>query len=312
MSHTIVGLRTLALLTFGLSAVPCAAQDGAIKAEDRPLAAATLDVFASTDADNTEVVRTGVNFDWFHPAEDRYQGIRVEKAWYAPLGQESTGFERIYARYADKNDHLAWNGQLGTDGHTVLGSVNVADTSRWRKEVFVERDILETPRGVGDGIYYTFAGAALDVPLTDRDTATVVLGAQEFTGKNVRLHLRGNYVHVVKPGWGLSAQLRGRYFHSTEPGEYDYFSPLWYAEVLPVLQVRRFSGGWRYLFAAGFGAQRDAESDWRSARYMNAQVSSPASRRLGVKASVVYSNTPVGSGYVYDYLQGTLAVTTQF
>jgi hypothetical protein len=178
--------------------------------------------------------------------------------------------------------------------------------------VFVERDILETPRGVDEGIYYTFAGAALDVPLTDRDNATVVLRAQEFTGKNVRLHARGSYVHVVKPDWGLSAQLRGRYFHSTRPGEFDYFSPRWYLEVLPVVQVRRFSGGWRYLLAAGLGAQRDSGSDWRSSRYLNAQVGSPATRPVQVKASMVYSNTPVGSGYVYDYLQGVLGVTTRF
>ena len=139
-----------------------------------------------------------------------------------------------------------------------------------------------------------------------------MVGAQEFTGKNVRLHVRGNYVHALKPEWGLTAQLRTRYFRSTEPGEFDYFSPRWSAEVLPVLQMRRYSGGWRYLLAAGFGAQRDSGSDWRSSRYANAQVSSPVDRPVQVKASLVYSNTPVGSGFVYDYLQGTLGLTTRF
>jgi len=298
-----------AAVALALAAAPCAAQEAAA---ERAPSAATIDVFASTDADGTEVLRTGFNLDWSHPAEDRYQGIRVEKAWFTPLGGDTAGFERVYARYADKSGEWAWNAQVGTDGHTVLGSFNLADNARWRKEVFVERDILETPRGVTEGIYFTFAGAALDIPLTERDSATVVVGAQEFTGRNVRLHLRGNYVHAVKPEWGLTAQLRGRYFHSTEPGEFDYFSPRWYAEVLPVLQVRRYSGGWRYLLAAGFGAQRDAGSDWRSSRYANAQVSSPVDRLVQLKASVVYSNTPVGSGYVYDYLQGSLSVTTRF
>jgi hypothetical protein len=299
----------LALAAFSLCAVPSAAQD---EAAERVPGAATIDVFASTDADDTEVLRTGFNLDWSHPAEDRYLGIRVEKAWFTPLGGETTGFERVYGRYADKSGGWAWNAQVGTDGHTVLGSFNLADSARWRKEVFVERDILETPRGVTEGIYFTFAGAALDIPLSERNTATVVVGAQEFTGKNVRLHVRGNYVHALKPEWGLTAQLRTRYFRSTEPGEFDYFSPRWYAEVLPVLQMRRYSGGWRYLLAAGFGAQRDSGSDWRSSRYANAQVSSPVDRPVQVKASLVYSNTPVGSGFVYDYLQGTLALTTRF
>jgi len=307
-----IALRISAALALCLSASPCLGQSSDTPPAERLSSAATVDVFASSDADDTEILRTGINLDWSHEGEDRYQGIRVEKAWFTPLGQETTGFERVYARYADKSESWAWNGQIGTDGDTVLGSFNLADTSRYRKEFFVEREILETPRGVTEGIYYTFGGVALDVPLGERDSTTVVLAAQEFTGKNVRLHVRGNYVHVVKPEWGLSAQLRGRYFHSTEPGEYDYFSPRWYAEVLPVVQLRRYSGGWRYLVAAGLGAQGNAGSNWRSSRYFNAQVSSPASRPVSFKASMVYSNTPVGSGAVYDYLQGSLSLTTRF
>lgn len=283
-------------------ATPCAAQERAI----------TFDTFASTDADHTQVVRSGVNLDWSHRAEDRYQGIRLEKAWFKPLGGATTGFERAYLRYADRGGAASWSAQLGTDGHTVLGSANAALGSRWRKEAFIERDVLETPRGVGDGIYYTFAGAALDVPLGERDSATLVAGAQAFTGRNVRLHLRGNYVHLVKPDWGLTAQLRTRWFHSTVPGESDYFSPRWYAEVLPVLQVRRRVGGWRLLGAAGFGAQRNAGAPWRTARYLNLQASSPADRPLQLKASLLYSNTPVGNGSVYDYLQGSLSLTRRF
>ena len=297
----------LPALALALCAVPGAAQSTTNSSR-----AVGVDVLASTDADDTEVVRTGVNLDWVNSGEDRYQGIRIEKAWFKPLGQEARDFERVYGRYADKSSKWAWNAQVGTDGDTVLGSANIADTSRWRKEFFVQRDILETPRGVDEGVYYTFGGVALDVPLGERDTATLVFGAQEFTGKNVRLHVRGNYIHVVKRDWGLTAQLRTRYFHSTEPGEFDYFSPEWYAEVLPVVQVRRFSGGWRYLIAGGFGAQRDSGSDWRTSRYLNAQVSSPAARPVQLKASMVYSNTPVGLGYIYDYLQGSLGVTTRF
>lgn len=305
-------MGVVAALALALASAPVLAQSAEGVPGERAPAAATLDVFASTDADDTEVVRTGVNLDWSHAAEDRYQGIRLEKAWFTPLGQETTGFERAYLRYADKSDDKSWAVQVGTDSHTVLGSANVAVGQRWRKELFVERDILETPRGVTEGIYYTFVGAALDMPLSRRDTLVLVTGVQEFTGTNERLHLRGTYVHVVKEDWGLSAQLRGRYFRSTEPGEFDYFSPRSYAEVLPVLQMRRFSNGWRFLVAGGYGAQHTTGEGWRAARYANAQASSPLSRPVQLKASLVYSNTPVGNGAVYDYLQGSLAVTTLF
>lgn len=300
-------LTSLAIAACAVAAAPCAAQ-----AEPGQDAAITIDTWASTDADHTDVLKTGVNVDWVHTSNDRYQGIRLEKAWFAPLGGSTTSFDRIYARYADKTDKLAWNTQIGTDGDTVLGSASLAVTSGWRKEFFLERDILETPRGVTEGIYFTFGGAALDIPMSERDSATVVAGAQEFTGKNVRLHLRGNYVHLLSDDLGLTAQLRGRYFHSTEPGEFDYFSPRWYAQVMPVLQIRRSDGGWRYVAAAGYGAQRDSGSDWRSSRYLNFQLTSPASEPVQLTASVLYSNTPVGTGYVYDYAQGSLALTTYF
>jgi hypothetical protein len=277
-----------------------------------PKSAAGFDVFASTDADKTQVLRLGWNLDWSRSGDDKFEGIRLERAMFKPLGESATVFERAYIRYADRSGRWSWSGQLGTDGHTALGAVNLVTGSRRRTELFLERDILETPRGVGEGVYYTFAGVAVDVPLTARDTGTLVVGAQEFTGKNVRIHARANFVRVLRPEWGLSAQVRGRYFHSTEPGEFDYFSPRWYAEALPVVQLRRFSRGWRYLVAAGYGAQRDAASSWRSSRYLNGQVSSPSDRPVRLSARVVYSNTPVGSGFTYDYLQGSLGLTAFF
>lgn len=302
----------LIAMAFGLCAVPAAAQEDADRAATRAPNTATADVFASDDADDTTVVRTGLNLDWSRTSEDEYVGFRLEKAWFTPLGQETASYERAYVRYADRAGGWSWSGQVGTDGHTVLGAFNLAEASRWRKEIFVERDMLETPLGVSEGLYYTFAGAALDIPLSERDTATVLAGVQEFTGDNIRLHLRGIYVHLLKEDWGVSAQLRGRYFHSTDPGEFDYFSPRKYAEVLPVIQMRRFSNGWRFLLAGGYGAQRTSGESWRSARYFNAQASSPANRSLQVRTSLLYSNTPVGNGAVYDYLQGTVGVTTRF
>jgi hypothetical protein len=195
----------------------------------------------------------------------------------------------------------------------VLGSVSVHDNSRFRKELFVEREILETRQGLSRGIYYTFAGAALDLPIDDRNNFTVVAGAQPFTGDNVRLHGRINFVHSVKPDWGLTVQLRTRYFRDTVPFEYDYFSPRWYAQVLPVVQLRRHAGGWRYALAAGWGAQRDSGSPWRSSRYAYAQITSPArGRNTFFNAAFTYSNTPVGSGYVYSYGQLTAGLTRVF
>ena len=302
--------RKLATVTLGyamLAAAPVAAQES-----DPVNHAAGIDFVVSTDADNTEVYRAGVNLDASYHGPERYWGVRLEKAWYKPLGQQTTGYERAYLRYADKGDNWAWSGQIGTDGDTVLGSASIHNDARIRQEYFIERDIVETPRGVGEGIYYTFLGGAIDLPVDDRNSFTLMAGAQEFTGKNVRLHARANYVHALKPEWGLSAQLRTRYIRSTEPGESDYYSPRWYAQLLPVLQLRRHAGGWRYLVAGGVGAQRDSAGGWRSSRFVAAEVASPTiDRRWFIKAAAQYTNTPFRTG-AYNYLQVSVALTRAF
>lgn len=294
-----------------LYAIPALAQD-----RDNPTEAGRhavgADIFVSTDADKTETYRAGINFDLRYVDPDRHWGFRYEKAWYRPLGTETTDRDRGYLLYADRNRGWAWNTQIGTDGHTLIGAASIHNDKPLRQEYFVERDVVDTAGGLRDGVYYTFVGAAFDVPADQRNSFSVVAGAQEFTGKNVRLHLRGTYTHVVKPDWGLSAQLRARYFYSTAPGEYDYYSPRWYAQVLPTLQLRRYSGGWRYMISGGIGVQRDANGGWGQSRAISAELTSPSfGRDWFVKASAQYTNTPLATG-IYDYAQFSLALTRAF
>ena len=275
--------------------------------------AAGADVFYSSDAEDTVVLKTGISFDLRYDGPERRLGFRIERAKFTPLGQESRTMERAYVRAADSLGAWKWNATVGTDGRTLLGSASIHDEARIRKELFVEREIVETPLGVTRRIYYTFAGAAIDLPADDRNILTLFAGVQPFTGGNVRSHLRANYVHVVKPEWGLSAQLRTRYFRSSDPGQFDYYSPRWYAEVLPVVQVRRFVDGWQLLGAAGYGAQRDSASKWRSSRYLNARFTSPAFHRdWALTGGLLYTNTPVSTGFTYRYLQFNVGIARAF
>lgn len=312
MGHQ-VKLAFAGALVVAALAMPAAAQEAAEPGtETAPRHAVGADFFVSTDADNTDVYRAGLNLDVRYRDQNDYLGVRAEKAWYRPLGLATVGKERAFIRYADSSPKWGWSAQVGTDGDTVIGSASIHDNAKFRKEFFVERDIVETPRGVTDGIYYTFVGAAVDLPVDEHNSFTVVAGAQEFTGKNVRLHARANYVHTLKEEWGLTAQLRTRYFYSTEPREYDYYSPRWYVQALPVLQMRRYSGGWRYMIAGGVGAQRDAVSDWRASYYAAAELTSPSvGHDWFLKASLLYNNIPQNSG-AYDYGQATISLTRAF
>ena len=167
--------------------------------------------------------------------------------------------------------------------------------------------------GVRQRLYATFAGASYDIPLDDRNIVTALVGVQKFSGDNWRVHMRGRYIYVVQPDWGLSAQLRLRSFWNAAPREYDYFSPRWYAEAIPTLQMRRFYNRWQYLVAAGWGIRRNTGGGWKSAQLANVRVISPAfGSNWYVKADFTYSNAPVSAGYSYNYEQATLSLLRKF
>ena len=263
------------------------------------------DVFASDDADGSSVLKTGLYFDPQHADIEHYQGIELERARFRTFDGEVRNDTRAYYRFADTGERWKWNGRIGGDGDTWLGSFSVHTDEARRQEYFLERDVVETPLGLERGIRSTFAGAAYDLPLDERNVFTALAGVQDFTGDNRRLHLRARYIRVLDDDWGLSAQLRARYFRSSDPHEFDYYSPRWYAEAIPVLQLRRFHKHWMFQAAAGVGWRRDSDSDdWRSARLFEASVTSPKSGRdWFFKASALYSNTPVTTSDTYHYTQ---------
>jgi hypothetical protein len=285
-------------------------------AADRPSRHAVGgEVFYSTDSDGTEVARAAADFDPWAVSADRYLGVRLERARYNPGERGWQSRDLVFLRAADRIGDWQLRARVGTDGDTVIGAVSLNDEAAARKEFFVERDIVETRMGLDLGLYSTFLGAALDLPVDERNVFIALAGVQAFTGDNVRLHLRGSYIHVLAPDLGLSAQLRGRYFRSSDPGEFDYYSPRWYAEVLPILQMRHFPGGWEVVGAAGLGLQRDSGSDWRSSRYAHARFRSPLESGWSLNGAVTYTNTPSLTGTSdsgYSYVQFNLGVSRRF
>ena len=301
-------IRYAALSALALAA-PAIAGESA-----RPRHAVSADISYSSDADRTDILHLGLNLDPVYHGRDDYLGLRVEHIDYRPSGGRKVREQLVSLRAAGAiGGGFTGRAQVGTDGHDLLGNASVNDEGPWRKEVFIERDKVETRIGVTRPILYTFVGAALDVPLARHTQATFLGGVQKFTGRNVRTHARATLIQVLKEDAGLSAQLRARWSHNSVPREYDYFSPRQHVELLPVLQVRRFRGGWQYVLAGGYGAQHDTGTDWRALRYINARVSSPPGKRgFMMAADLTYSNTPVGTGNTYDYVRASLSVGSAF
>lgn len=274
--------------------------------------AAGTEVWASADSDHTAVLKLLGRALWSYDGPEKYQGVAFERGWFSPQGQRTREQTRIYLDVADRaGERWRWQARVGYNGHTVLGSASMR-RSDWSRELFVEREVVETPRGLDEGVYYTFVGGSLDLPAGANDVFNLMAGAQKFSGDNIRLHLRGTYVHVLMPKLGVSLQLRARYYHSTVPGEFDYFSPKDFVQVLPVVQMRRFDrSGWMYLAALGYGVQKPTGGDWQGARLADLKVQSPAhSNRLQAFAELQYSNNSLtGASAGYHYVLGRMGVT---
>lgn len=278
-----------------------------------PGQAASVDVFSGADADHTHVDKLGLDLDWRSDGPESHEGMRLEFAHFHPAGETAIEQLRGYWRFAETSRAWTWDGRLGSDGTTLIGAFDIHNDARIRQEYFLEREIVETPFGLNHGLYYTFGGAAVDLPMGERDNLNLLGAAQDFTGHNIRLHWRGTYVHVLKPDWGLSVQLRVRAFNSSHPGEFDYVSPRWYFQAMPTVQLRRYRDGWRYLLSGGFGAQMQTDRGWRTARALNAQVTSPPTRAgWALDAAFAYSNTPIAAGYEYEYRELRLGVIRTF
>lgn len=275
---------------------------GVAHAEERAL---RTTAFVSDDADGTVVVKVSAGMLFRYRSPSSYRGVVAEAVRIRPLGGDSWDDRRIYVAFAD-DGHFDVKGLVGTDGRTVVGSASAVREEGVRQEYFIERDRLETPGGVrGEGLYHTFAGAAYDIPLDGAGTRQLTLlgGVQDFTGRNLRAHLRARYIAVVAPDSGISLQLRTRAFRNTHPFEADYYSPAWFVEVMPAVQVRRFRKGWMWAAAAGWGRQKGGD-EWQQARLVEFSVASPLTAAGGrLQLNALYTNTPVGAGGSYGYRQ---------
>lgn len=269
--------------------------------------------FFSSDADGNEMRKSTLGWDWSRSDREHWMGAAVEHASFA--GDDwSHEEQRLYGRAAGTfgrgevtESTWRWQAKLGSNGHTALGSASLNTEGTNRREIFFERELLETRSGTERGQMYNVLGAAIDHSFGARWSGTALAGVQTFSDDNLRTHLRGNLVFVALPEFGISAQVRTRYFRDSEPYGGNYYSPEWYGQALGVLALRRIVHGYTWRAAVGLGRQRTADDDWKRARLVEAGVESPRWRQSWVRVIAGYTDTPVATStgmgsYSYRYL----------
>lgn len=282
-----------------LAASPAIAQESnpALRAEG----------FVSSDSDGNDVQRASLGWDFSRRDIEHWWGMRVEHARFSGDGW-SHDEERVFLRAAGGEGGWRWMGEAGTNGDDLLGSASVYSTDKRRKEFFLERDMLETRQGVEQGLVHTYAGAAIDLPLSERWTATGLVGLQDFGGDNLRRHLRTNLIYAVAPEQGLSLQLRLRQFNDSDPNEADYFAPGRYRQALGVVSMRRFFGGYQVRATAGYGRQDFTGIGSQPSRLLELDFQTPKDRGHFFRATAGYTDAPgdgasVATGYSYRYVR---------
>lgn len=274
----------------------------------------------SSDADGNETRKVSLGWDWRRIDRERWTGLEIQNTRFS--GDDwSHSEQRVYLGAAGvaghdpvDDDTWRWEFRAGGNGHDMLGSASLHTEGPHRREVFFERELLETQAGIARRQMYNFLGAAIDHPFSERFSGTMVAGVQTFGDGNRRDHLRANLVYVAVPEQGISLQVRSRYHRNTDPYTGGYFSPPWYAEAVGVLGVRRVFGGHAWRLLAGTGRQRTADEGWKRARMFELNYESPRWRQNWLRVNAGYSDTPVATNvssgnYSYRYLMLESVVT---
>lgn len=288
-------------------AVLCALAPAALAQErEQARQAVASEVMASSDSDGNHTTKVSLGWDWRYAAPDQWSGVQVQDADFRGDGWRKRE-QRVYLAGAGAAGSWRWEGKLGSNGDRLLGSGSIHSQDPYRKELFVERDVLETRQGVRHGWVQTYAGAALDVPFSDRWSGTVLGALQDFgVGDNLRAHLRAYLIYALLPQQGLSLQLRTRYYHDSHTGEADYYTPGEYRQALGVLAWRRNVGGYQWYARAGLGRQRSGSDAWRQARLLEFGLDTPHWKQAWLRLDAGYSDMPAingsaDSGYDYRY-----------
>lgn len=296
------GLATALLLALATTSAAAAEEASATRQAIR------TEAWIGSDADGNETQKYAIGWDFQHRDIEHWKGAKVEHARFSGDGW-SESEQRLYLSGAGDLGQWRWDADVGSNGDDLLGNFSIHSQDARRKEFFVERDVLETREGTERGLVQTFAGAAIDLPMGERWSASALVGAQDFgSGDNLRTHLRGNLVYAVAPKQGISAQLRTRYYRNSEPFEGGYYSPPWYGEALGVLAWRRYVGGYQWTARAGWGRQRNSEEGWKRARMVEFGLETPRWKNAWLRLDAGYTDTPVltdtGTGsYAYRYLR---------
>ena len=246
-------------------------------------------------------------------------GLKTGALRYSAPGWDAEGalLAGTYRRDDDKRQVDASLGALRIDGRTrAVGALDFLQKDvGWRSALGLsaERDIVNSERGIEDGLTYDSLALVGDHAFNDRFNVGAAAGVTWFSDDNDRPFLRTRWNVLLDDAWGLNAYLKTRHYHNSDPHRPAYFSPEDLGEVSLGLSARFRASSLLVVSAQADAGRQDADDESQDIWSYSIGLSAP--RQSRVQWSVVLQGTNTASAganasgaYRYTSLLAQLSV----
>ncbi|WP_422843677.1 hypothetical protein [Acidovorax sp. M2(2025)] len=272
-------------------------------------------LFASHDSDGFHETRQTLGY-----ANAAGWGARVGALRYTAPGWAASG-NLAEATYKQANKERTIEAHLGTA--RIAGTSYVVGGLDYMEQlspatalgVSLERDLVNSIRGIDSGTHFTALALVLDHAFSERFNVGIAAGTALFSNDNHRPMLRTRWNYSLDERYGLNAYVKTRNYHNTNPYRPEYFSPDRLQEASAGLSSR-FEVAEAFVLSASIdtGRQRiDGGSDplWRGSLGIGARRRSAVQWFAGLEAS---NAAPLLSGRTgsYRYTSATARVSMPF
>lgn len=190
-----------------------------------PLPAVSVGVDASDDSDGFTEFKPWTQYE-------AASGWGLKAGWqdYRMQGWSATG-RSLMVTHRKQTPQYQWQAQIGanrTAGHSL--AVGMLDAMYYVSAatamgVSLERDVVNSRRGLESGLHYDAAMLVLDHQFHPRLSLGVAAGASWFSNDNRRDLLRTRWTFTLDEERGWYAYAKTRHYRNSNPLRPEYFSP---------------------------------------------------------------------------------------
>ena len=224
-------------------------------------------------------------------------GLKSGTSHYSSPGWDADGvlLAGTYRRDDEQRQIDASLGALHIDGRTrAVGGLEVLQKDvGWRSALGLsaERDIVNSERGIEDGLTYDSLALVGDHAFSDRFNVGVAAGVTWFSDDNHRPFLRTRWNLLLDDDWGLNGYLKTRHYHNSHPDRPAYYSPERLGEISLGLSARFRASSQLVVSAQADGGRQDTEDDSQDIWSYSLGLSAPRQSRVQWSVALQGTNT---------------------